>query len=112
LITVNPALQLTYPDVKSAVHSTYGCPHISISYWDFPKEIPEVVRTYLQDLHQCFPDADTLDFLFELDSFCLNYFKPVTPQESPEATPLQPTAPPPLPYYPPHNPDTVPLVYH
>ena len=111
LITVNPAFHFTSPHVVSTIHSIYRCPYIHILYWDFPLEIPTTVRLYLQDLDNLF-DNGLIDFLYELDSFTLNYFDPVSPYDRP-SSPLVPNSPPPLPFIPTsNNPNTIPLVFN
>ena len=46
LISVNPAYQFNYPDIHTANHRIYSCPHLHILHWDVPIKIPSAATEY------------------------------------------------------------------
>jgi hypothetical protein len=97
LISVNPTFQFSIPQVINSNHRIYGCPHLHILYWDFPLDIPSVATEFILNCNRAF-DADLEEFLYQVDLFACEYFRPVSPYKDPQHLILHPQNPPPLPH--------------
>jgi hypothetical protein len=87
LISVNPAFQISSPQVIISNHHIYGCPHLHILYWDFPLDIPSVATEFILNCNRAF-DTDLEEFLYQVDLFASEYFRPrFTLQRSPPSCP-------------------------
>ena len=97
LISVNPAYQFNYPETLTSNHRIYGCPHLHILHWDVPIELPSVATEFILSCNQAL-NADLEEFLYQLDQFITEYFRPVSPFEDHQHLILHPQNPPPLPH--------------
>jgi hypothetical protein len=81
---------------------------LHILYWDFHIDIPSVATKFILNCNRAF-DTDLEEFLYQVDLFAGEYFRPVTPYEDSQHLILHPQNPPPLPH---PFPTTVPLGDH
>ena len=107
LISINPSLHFTSPEVTITNHLTYHCPYIHILYWDCPLYLPVNVCEFLQAYERIIEHGLT-EFLTVLEQFTLDFYTPISPYNHSIHSPLRPSAPPPIPHIP-TNPNTIPL---
>ena len=107
LLSINPLLQYSSPQVVISNHLVYSCPQIHISHWDCPFDLPDEARESIEQLGQSI-DEDLTNFVLFLETFCLHFYTPVPPYDRDLHSPLRPDVPPPPPLSP-TNPNTVPL---
>ena len=109
LISINPLFRFSSPQVINSNHSIYQCPVVHILWWDYPREIPTTVREFIFDLEELIDDG-LIDFLYSLDTSCVDFYAPVTPFSNPVSVPIQlPSSSPSSPTD--TNPNTIPLVH-
>ena len=78
LFSVHPGFDFPSPRVLITNSTTYACPSIVVLWWDIPADPPFTVLEYLYDLNPLL-EEDLTPFAIVLSSFCLDYYKPLSP---------------------------------
>ena len=110
LFTVNPLTHSPTPEVSVDRHSIYGCPIYIVTFWDFPRYIPPILRASLKEIEDAL-EADLENFLTCLEVFIEDYYKPFPPLVEEEQSFLLPYPPCLTPSFD-VNPNTIPLGYN
>ena len=90
-ININPAHHSTSPLVHQSLHAKYGCPFVSITFWDCPSYLPQAAFNYIHSIEESFDNGVT-DFLPLIDNWIDHYH-----QDNPlDYSPFVANSPPPL----------------
>jgi hypothetical protein len=82
---IHPAFTFLEPHYRISRSSHQAHPTIHIFWWDCPFHLPLEVSHFLNhDLHNIWPEDNLDQFDLLLTSFCVRYYKPVTPFSAPQ----------------------------
>ena len=95
---IHPGYSYPSPRVQIFHSLSNSCPSIVVQWWDFPTDPPFRALAYLYDFHHDLGGEDLSPFADKLSTFCIEYYRPVTPYQ--DYSQLRPTLPPVIPPYP------------